>query len=738
MSSRALRSKAKIKVIPTRSYSASLRGSKQKEPFLSLDSTKKTTPNKEKTTRGTRGRPPKKQVPSPKAEKEKSSNEQDDTMTEAENIDFQVIKKEPDVKEEPQSKFVDNESNNVQEVTQENHENEDSNQDENQTHEGTVSEEQALEGTMNEEEPSKSSPKELTIVPPLKRKRGRPRKTEFLQTDTVENIAKKPKTERVPTPPVVIKEEQKPISPEPPRRKPRMASLNALAKVNAVLDIYRFEKLKDIIDEQSSYVDTVDIKKEKEMKSNNKKQEKTDKIDVKIESKTVCETREMKAEEVTVIEDEEEEDYEEVFVCPSPDPPTPPPEMITQSIQTENIHHCKSVQTERVIFVDNRSTVKTLCTCYASNKKNELKHQHVKTNFTESGFPIHIRSTVLAHTPSYTVALPIVKTHKCPRTENTHNLTNIGGITANVTSMLDRCISRTLFQHNYYPECTKLAQMSAQKKAIEKQKRLAELAQQRIDQKKNAERLVIPSLHCEPISISIPTSDNYQNDITNKQVAKKSYKKKTKEKVQVPVKKQESIDTDEKAGDHGWRFEGAHREENTNVGREIVRRRYFPMICRDRCETIRVYDAVVLKSDDRDSGYVARISSFWEDNKGPYKGEMMMSVQWYYKPTQTISKGNDIICGDEMEVFASRHKDDNSVACIIDRCYVITLPQYNRYKAHKQRWEEKRHRKLVVVPEVKNHRSRLLPSPDFDPSLVYFCRFGYDYRSGKLIKSTYY
>lgn len=30
------------------------------------------------------------------------------------------------------------------------------------------------------------------------------------------------------------------------------------------------------------------------------------------------------------------------------------------------------------------------------------------------------------------------------------------------------------------------------------------------------------------------------------------------------------------------------------------------------------------------------------------------------------------------EVFASRHQDVNSVACIEDKCYVLTLAQYCR------------------------------------------------------------
>ena len=32
----------------------------------------------------------------------------------------------------------------------------------------------------------------------------------------------------------------------------------------------------------------------------------------------------------------------------------------------------------------------------------------------------------------------------------------------------------------------------------------------------------------------------------------------------------------------------------------------------------------------------------------------------------------------QMEVMASRHKDDNSIACIVDKCYVLSYPDYCR------------------------------------------------------------
>jgi hypothetical protein len=59
------------------------------------------------------------------------------------------------------------------------------------------------------------------------------------------------------------------------------------------------------------------------------------------------------------------------------------------------------------------------------------------------------------------------------------------------------------------------------------------------------------------------------------------------------------------------------------------------------------------------------------------EGEMFMSILWYYRLEHT---GTDplpryIDC----EVFASRHRDVIPVACIEDRCYVLTLGEFNRF-----------------------------------------------------------
>jgi hypothetical protein len=57
-------------------------------------------------------------------------------------------------------------------------------------------------------------------------------------------------------------------------------------------------------------------------------------------------------------------------------------------------------------------------------------------------------------------------------------------------------------------------------------------------------------------------------------------------------------------------------------------------------------------------------------------GEMMMSLLWFYRPEHTdIGRQAEDL---PEEVFASRHRDHTSVACIEDKCYVMTINEYCR------------------------------------------------------------
>uniref|UniRef100_A0A3Q1JZF1 BAH domain-containing protein n=1 Tax=Anabas testudineus TaxID=64144 RepID=A0A3Q1JZF1_ANATE len=189
---------------------------------------------------------------------------------------------------------------------------------------------------------------------------------------------------------------------------------------------------------------------------------------------------------------------------------------------------------------------------------------------------------------------------------------------------------------------------------------------------------------------------------------------------------------------NGWQPVGVpFQREVFSVGEEsLVLRKCFEGIQRDG-ELIRVRDAVLLKSGPRKKSlpYVAKISALWEE---PESGELMISLFWYYRPEHTQGRRNlSIHC--ENEIFASRHQDVNSVACIEDKCYVLTLAQYCRFCALVKRRREGVHdsaASLMVPPVVSNTMPAHHCVPDdVDPDLVFFCRHVYDFRYGRLLKN---
>lgn len=121
-------------------------------------------------------------------------------------------------------------------------------------------------------------------------------------------------------------------------------------------------------------------------------------------------------------------------------------------------------------------------------------------------------------------------------------------------------------------------------------------------------------------------------------------------------------------------------------------------------DVIQPGDCVLLRAGSKKNElpYVAKVASLWEnpedgmyfskfsiqniglflndENKTicflKFTGEMMMSLLWYYRPEHTEQGRQPIDCMDE--VFASKHQDHNSVACIEDKCYVLTFNEYCR------------------------------------------------------------
>ncbi|XP_068610030.1 bromo adjacent homology domain-containing 1 protein-like [Brachionichthys hirsutus] len=188
---------------------------------------------------------------------------------------------------------------------------------------------------------------------------------------------------------------------------------------------------------------------------------------------------------------------------------------------------------------------------------------------------------------------------------------------------------------------------------------------------------------------------------------------------------------------NGWRVVGMPTEREVFIAGEdeTALRQCYEGVERDG-EVIRVRDTVLLRSGPRKKSlpYVAKISTLWED---PKTGELMMSLFWYYRPEHTQG-GRDPSTHCENEIFASRHQDENSVACIEDRCYVLPLAQYCRFCALvKRRAEGAPPGSASMVPcrpDFAPPSHRCVPV-DVDPELVYLCRHVYDFRYGRILKN---
>lgn len=135
---------------------------------------------------------------------------------------------------------------------------------------------------------------------------------------------------------------------------------------------------------------------------------------------------------------------------------------------------------------------------------------------------------------------------------------------------------------------------------------------------------------------------------------------------------------------------------------------------------------------------------------------MMMSLLWYYRPEHTDQGRQRNDCPDE--VYASRHRDHNSVACIEDKCYVLTFSEYCRWVAEQENFNViklnlkfktfHRYRRLLraseeavedvsIVPRRSNtancYQVRTVPEHT-NPELVMFCRRVYEFRTRRLLK----
>ncbi|OTF69383.1 hypothetical protein BLA29_013075 [Euroglyphus maynei] len=144
---------------------------------------------------------------------------------------------------------------------------------------------------------------------------------------------------------------------------------------------------------------------------------------------------------------------------------------------------------------------------------------------------------------------------------------------------------------------------------------------------------------------------------------------------------------------------------------------------------------------------------------------MVMSLLWYYRPEHTEIQDIQFITG---EIYASRHRDANSVACIDDKCFVLTYNEYCRYKRQKCRqlqpfaflqpdltamivpngepWsgdenDQQQQQQQQINRSLRRligDRKNRLPPLNTLPELVFCCRKVYDFRQKRILKNPSY
>ncbi|KAG8187143.1 hypothetical protein JTE90_004886 [Oedothorax gibbosus] len=187
---------------------------------------------------------------------------------------------------------------------------------------------------------------------------------------------------------------------------------------------------------------------------------------------------------------------------------------------------------------------------------------------------------------------------------------------------------------------------------------------------------------------------------------------------------------------HGWSWRGKPRERMIALTNDSAPcpRLCYPSVEHKEGDIINEKDCVLLRSGPKDTDlpYVAKVATFWEN---PEDGEMMMSLLWYYRPEHTEHGRKE--GQSEDEVFASRHRDVNSIACIEDKCYVLTYNEYCRYRAKQNRDEDLTSLASRLVPDLPDGypRTSRLPNEVVATDIIFFCRHVYDFRQKRILKN---
>lgn len=190
---------------------------------------------------------------------------------------------------------------------------------------------------------------------------------------------------------------------------------------------------------------------------------------------------------------------------------------------------------------------------------------------------------------------------------------------------------------------------------------------------------------------------------------------------------------------NGWSWVGEGLEQKVYLNNEEAP---VPRICYSSMkhvegDVVSPRDCILLASGNRkkDLPFVAKVTALWEN---PDDGEMCMSLLWYYRP-EHLDCGRRP-CDQPDEIYASRHRDHTSVACIEDKCYVMTFNEYCRYRKFLKMVEDgvtSTTTLTSLVPDPVNgyERATILPKCRVAPDRVFLCRRVYDSRLRRLFKN---
>jgi len=188
----------------------------------------------------------------------------------------------------------------------------------------------------------------------------------------------------------------------------------------------------------------------------------------------------------------------------------------------------------------------------------------------------------------------------------------------------------------------------------------------------------------------------------------------------------------------GWSWVGKPTAAKVYVQKDelpVTRLTYAMMRHEEGDEEVGVKDCILLASGNRkkDLPFIAKVTALWEN---PEDGEMRMSVLWYYRPEHTdVGRQEEDLT---QEIFASKHRDNLSVACIEDKCFVMTFNEFCRYRKFCKLIEDGVPPAWNIVPELEGGgypRAKLLPTRQVPVDRVFLARKVYDSRCKRIMKN---